>query len=362
MSNIANRLQTAFPPMPESFGQAVDHTLASLPARVSARKHERGVARFALQAAMVIGIVAGVSGCVFFVRPALAAQIPVVNDIIYNLSPTLETSEEQRQTMIGVLEQHIKISDNYSLAVNTISATQKGFMFDATIQYELMDHGKAVISEKAEVRFIEDIDGMHIISHEVIFRHELNENAGILPAPSITDGMLSAEMSLEYLAAELCYRFWIASKEQNVPEMSDIMVLNSDTELWLLDLQLKIETIKLKVSSPVITVSRGNAEVVEIIYENDTTIKANMRVKTFVDGGAGEEIVLTISKDSQPMIIGIDRIIGDGTYINELKPLVEQYMGEGLERSAANNAAYAKVLENRKQFAKEHPEYLLGAS
>lgn len=61
-------------------------------------------------------------------------------------------------------------------------------------------------------------------------------------------------------------------------------------------------------------------------------------------GKAGaEEVRLTFSK-TKPLIIGYDRVVGDGVYIYQLKQLSEQYKKQGLSWEEADEHAYKDLL------------------
>lgn len=165
--------------------------------------------------------------------------------------------------------------------------------------------------------------------------------------------------SMEDLAAELRYRYYTARKTGSVPELSDIVERNDDTYLLFYDLQLMVDKMHLGYFTPLVTVEKGYGEILDVLYDDGETVKLSMYVKTVIDGGVGEEMVLTFrKKEDGYLIVGYDRTVGDGAYRIRLKPLYEQYIREGLSPGEASRKAYEELLAEAKQTAEEHPEYL----
>lgn len=126
-------------------------------------------------------------------------------------------------------------------------------------------------------------------------------------------------------------------------------------------MQLMIDRMAIGYLAPLVGVEKGYGEILEIIIEKQDMILASMYVKTIIDGGVGEEMILAFRKtDTGYIITGYDRTVGDGFYINQLKPLAERYVKEGYSRADANKKAYEELYAQARQTAEEHPEWLIG--
>ena len=157
-------------------------------------------------------------------------------------------------------------------------------------------------------------------------------------------------ISVEQLATELMYRYWLGRKTGEMCDFSDIMERNEQTDLFYWDALLQTEKVGLGALKPLVSVKPDTAEILEVIEEADELIKARFYVHTEItDGisqGVGEEIILTIRKDGAGlMIIGFDRDVGDGFYTYSLKPLVRQYMAAGCSWQEAGQMAYSVLHE-----------------
>ena len=163
-------------------------------------------------------------------------------------------------------------------------------------------------------------------------------------AAEITPEVVTAEE----LASELMYRYWLGMKTGETGDLSDIMERNEATDLFFYDALLTAERVSLGVLSPLVTVEKGSAEMLEIIEETDNTLKARFLVQTEtsdgVSQGVGEEIILTLRKtDPGFIIIGFDREVGDGLYLNSLKPMAERLKAEGCSWQDAGRMAYEEA-------------------
>ena len=152
-------------------------------------------------------------------------------------------------------------------------------------------------------------------------------------------------ISVEQLATELMYRYWLGGKTGEVFDFSDIMERNEETDLFFWDAILEAEKVKLGALSPLESVELGTAQILEIIEDTDGLIEARFYVHTEItDGisqGVGEEIILTIRKDDAGlMIVGFDRDVGDGFYTYSLKPLASKYKKAGYSWQEAGRMAY----------------------
>ena len=478
-----------FPEMPDSFNKKVNDTLVRIGAH-GTRHSTRRKTRFLPMriAAAVIALMIFASGCTFAIRPALAANIPVVNEIVYTLSPETQASEQVcakiANTVSAVLnsfasgrtadiEDLLKSGDDWVLnndtfmaayylqylaireevqtdgitamfenvAITNVSAEGKAFRYTADISFDMVLKGDVRKSETARVALEEDVGGFRIVSIEMrsdgfasymeliqrysapeysdgslddniatynayimcnerqrveAQQHNQHSGDGGLPVgeaekigrlEQLIREVLAADMpdadkqervrqleaeiqaireqatpesvSIENLAAELMYRYYRAQQTGSVPDLSDIMERNEDTDLFFYDVQLAAEKVRLGYLAPLVTVEKGYGEIVEIIHEDDETVTLSMYVKTVIDGGVGEEMILTFRKSENGyIIIGYDRSVGDGVYRNRLKPLAEQYRDNGFSQNEANKRAYEDLLAEAAQFAVDHPELL----
>lgn len=157
-------------------------------------------------------------------------------------------------------------------------------------------------------------------------------------------------VSVEQIVSELMYRYWLGRKTGEPFDFSDIIERNEDTDLFFWDAILKAEKVKLGALTPLKSVEIGATQILEVIEDTDEIIKARFYVHTEItDGisqGVGEEIILTIRKDGNGlMIIGFDRDVGDGFYTYSLKPLARQYKAAGYSWQEAGQMAYSVLHE-----------------
>ncbi len=165
-------------------------------------------------------------------------------------------------------------------------------------------------------------------------------------------------VSVEDAAGELMYRYWLGRKTGETGDFSDIVERNESTDLFLWDARLAAERTALGVLKPLETVERGEARILEMT-EADGLIAAKLYVHTEIsDGisrGVGEEIVLTLRRSGgRLVIVGFDREVGDGLYVNSLKPLANRYRTQGLSWREAGEKAYEALhaqLENEAEWA-----------
>ncbi|MEA4970686.1 MAG: hypothetical protein VB051_09195 [Candidatus Pelethousia sp.] len=356
------------------------------------------------------------AGCIFAVRPALAADIPGINKIVYALSPAVEPSQEVQdniaETIQGVLSQFIsnatwkvgvrfKSGEDWELnedtllaayylhfeaasaelinagkpfalanvAVKHVETEQKGFRYAATVTYDILVGGEYYVTETANAQLEESAKGIYITSLNIIsegfeaYKEYLAEydrlehsggtldeniatyNAFLIARQSALHELeqrqqaasgteISRDEQLEELAAELCYRYWSATKE---PDMRDIMERNDDTELWFLTVKIRAELF------PPTRAQKGYADITEIINETDEQITALVYVKTIIDGGVGQTIRLTYRlTDGKYKIVAYFNPWDDGLDQN-LQQYAEQYIKQGMRRSEANQKAYEKA-------------------
>ena len=141
-------------------------------------------------------------------------------------------------------------------------------------------------------------------------------------------------ITVEQLASELMYLYWLGRKTGEFCDFSDIMERNENTDLFFWDAILEAEKVKLGAIDPLKSVEFGTAQILEVIEDTDEFIKARFYVHTEItDGisqGVGEEIILTIRRENNGFtVIGFDRDVGDGFYTYSLKPLAAGYINTG---------------------------------
>ncbi|MBR6110127.1 MAG: hypothetical protein IKQ36_10360 [Clostridia bacterium] len=157
-------------------------------------------------------------------------------------------------------------------------------------------------------------------------------------------------ITVEQLASELMYRYWLGRKTGEACDFSDIMERNKQTDLFYWDAVLQAERVSLGALKPLVSVEPGTAEILETIDDTNELIKARFYVYTEIaDGvsrGVGEEIILSIRKDDNGFtVIGFDRDVGDGYYTYGLKPLAARYIESGCSWQEAGQMAYEVLHE-----------------
>lgn len=157
-------------------------------------------------------------------------------------------------------------------------------------------------------------------------------------------------LKIEELASELMYRYYQGRVSGIVADFSDVMVRNLQTDLFFYEALLVAERTRLGILRPLAHAEKGQAEVLDFMQETVEQIQVRFYVWTKTDYGVGEEIILTFKKaEGEYMIIGYDREVGDGIYLNRLKPLAEQYRDEGMGWEAANRLAYERIFAEEVQ-------------
>lgn len=410
---------------------------------------------FAAAAAVFAALIV-TAAAVFSARPALAAEVPVVNDIVYAASPNKTANEADcgrieefltevfRAFAIGDHEaaesffkdgaMHTRESyltavfTDYSqerydflpnnveacaLEVAELSAQQKAFRYTchATLNF-LSRPGDAVWSDECAVRIWENAEGMFIESIEMQserfaeFERMYVETLGEVPASgycfdlipltypclffdvydqnsiprwredryarmlSELDGISAPDeekeplyrvieaaleraqaeitpefVTVEDLAPELMYRYWLARMTGEPSDFEDILEHNEQTDLFLWDAQLKADAVTLGALAPLDTLERGSAVVRQMTENGDGTFTAELIVNTHITigecGGTSDSITLTLRRDGEGLkVVGFDRDYDDGLYVYMLKPLAKQYKAEGYSWQEAGRMAY----------------------
>lgn len=457
-TKIKEQIDAFVPPVPESYTQMIESTVAELRERtLSASKRGNSFGRYIIAFAAIITALLITSVAVFGARPALAAEVPGVSNIVYAVSPQKAVNDLGRERIEALLNDTFRslafcdyeaaspcfradsISDrsnylsaaylNYLVAfgdffpnganaarieIKDLQAEQKAFRYTAHVTLNLISRdGTKKNTEDCTVQLWENTKGLYIESigfdsadfesyvtmYEGIFgsvashgasldlipldtaylsyvhviseqegarqrvdrlesmRRELDSVNASSDEKAIRTALIKAELgkaeaeitpeviSVEQLATELMYRYWLGGKTGEVFDFSDIMERNEETDLFFWDAILEAEKVKLGALRPLESVELGTAQILEIIEDTDGLIEARFYVHTEItDGisqGVGEEIILTIRKDDAGlMIVGFDRDIGDGFYTYSLKPLARQYKAAGYSWQEAGQMAY----------------------
>lgn len=462
-TKIREQIDAFVPPVPESYTQMIEGTVAELRARTpSASKRGNSFGRYIIAFAAIITALLITSATVFGARPALAAEVPGVSSIVYAVSPQKAVNDPDLERIEALLNDAFRslafcdyeaashcfradsISErgnylsaaylNYLVAfgdffpngantakleIEDLHAEQKAFRYTAHVTLNLISRdGTKKSAEDCTVQLWENTKGLYIESigfdssdfesyvamYEGIFGSVASHGASLdlisldtaylsyvsviaeqegarqrvdrlehmlaeldaVPASSVEKAnrtaLIKAELgkaeaeitpeviSVEQLASELMYRYWLGGMAGEVCDFSDIMERNENTDLFFWDAILKTEKVKLGAIDPLKSVKFGTAQILEIIEDTDELIKARFYVHTEItDGisqGVGEEIILTIRKDDAGlMIIGFDRDVGDGFYTYSLKPLARQYKAAGYSWQEAGQMAYSVLHE-----------------
>lgn len=184
-NNIRNRLLSVIPSTPESFSAKINQTIymiKSEPGKMhKAEKHNyywRVKIIFAAATAMFIISL----GFAFTIRPALAADIPFVSDVVYNLAPvnTLDMVKKERikktadrilngffSNALDINGQLSNFSDNWNLDDNTLLAAYYMKYLGATS--EILNGGKKPSAANIDITGVEASAKAYRISADVNF-------------------------------------------------------------------------------------------------------------------------------------------------------------------------------------------------
>lgn len=94
-NTFASVLSSAFPTVPESFHNRINQTIILLKQKDTQKRKVHMGSRTVIGIAASFAAALILVGCVFTIRPALAAEIPVVNTIVYTLAPTARPNDRQ---------------------------------------------------------------------------------------------------------------------------------------------------------------------------------------------------------------------------------------------------------------------------
>ncbi len=138
------------------------------------------------------------------------------------------------------------------------------------------------------------------------------------------------EVTVEWLAAEMMYRWYLGYLNLEVADYSDIMDLNADTDMFFYSNRLEIDYVKLGLMKNILGAAQGTAGISYVVEESETEITAHMYVSTHVDwddpytSDPGTNFQITV--DKQRMVItAFDQFLCEGIYNNAMQPLALQY-------------------------------------
>lgn len=464
---FAIRISTAFPNVPTSYNDRVSSTIEMLRIKDNASKRNIfKLSRLVACTAAALMAVLALSGCAFAVRPALAADIPVVNQIVYAVSPSVKLNDTQMREIDHLttsavsammlndwdtisrlmykdsiteneslcsaitywkylalseeLTEDMSLKEMVSIETEDITGDRKAFRYTISTEVCVRNKDSVVIREPVILSVIENINGFslekvslqslqymeycrefdmcklldtkgeEIVEINAAYMHycQLHRNEETSRSEKkayllniicmIQDLDITADekesaihcleteisqindvdaeiVTYEDLAAELMARYHDGRVSGIVADFSDILERNEKTDLFFYEAQLAADKVRLGYLSPLEAAEPGHAETVSIVEETETFITMDMLVYTNIRQGitkmGAEELRLTFSKE-KPMIIGYDRMSGDGVYLSRLKPLAEQYVRQGYAWSDANKKAYQELLSEIEKYVK----------
>ncbi len=167
------------------------------------------------------------------------------------------------------------------------------------------------------------------------------------PQPVFAPRERPENVTPEWLAEELMYRFYIGWINLELADFSDIMDRNRETDLFFYTNQYEIDTVRLGLFEGIVSPGPGTAEVEWIVDETETEltvhvcIEPNLVWKDPQSSGGGTDFQITIDKQRM-VIIGYDQDMCEGIYCTRLKPLAFQYRVD-LPWEEADKKAYDEL-------------------
>ena len=425
-SQMKYKLEDAFPNAPESFEKRIRDTMRRLPS-----KPRRNLKKASIAVAASITLILAVL-VYFMANPALAANVPIINEMVYQLSAAVEPDERTKSEVMNavsaVLNDFYAPEDSYyyfdaseSLKINNdtlimayylqyqafeagilndgkiLTATQikiesieqKGFRISAKLKYNLSLDGKNTGVETIDALLEKTSTGMVITAfsgNSDAFRSYAKEAVQYAKERDITlnnDAMTgynvflfgelenqknieegeklytAEEKSMGNVAVQLRYQFYLAKKTHKLPDLSKLIEKNENTELFFYAMELEMNPVY---KNQLLYVKPGSFSIEEKTIEKDGSIKLNIYVNTNIEGGVGEELVLTLKKTENGfLIIGYDEGVNTGSF-QAMKDIVEDLMkkDKSLSKSEANRLAYDEIKElqeSKRDWLKDHPEF-----
>ena len=168
------------------------------------------------------------------------------------------------------------------------------------------------------------------------------------PQPVFKPRQRPETVTVEWLAEELIYRYYIGWMNLELADFSNIMDRNRETDLFFYTNQYKIEAVRLGVVSGIASPGPGTAEVKWIVDETEAEITVHVYVEpnlVWIGGtsGGGTEFQITVDKQRM-VIIGFDQDMCEGVYCTRLKPLAFEYR-VNLPWEEADKKAYDELYE-----------------
>lgn len=420
----------AFPATPDRFNERLSKTLSVLVGESEKRQKPIYVNRVSkpkrvgtkpwVVAASVV-LLMGITLGVFMTRPALAAEIPIINDLIYYLSATIEpgaaVQEQAKEAVINTITEFyesglekggatyesgdqwrlnddtllmayylqydaivVGISQNGSILapfnfdIKDIKMEQKGYKIVANLSYDLSVNDVYKDTKDIEVLLEDTMSGMVITAFRdhsqtfeeyakgaVLYAQERNLPLKSVMADynSLLIGKIKTEAYVEErnevntnqekdvgdIAVELRYQFYLAQNTMIMPDLSAIIERNENTELFFNTLEAYIK-LRSGTNTPIGEVAPGSFSIKEDEITPDGLRQVHLFVKTSIEGGVNDELILTFRKiDDRYIIIAYDEI-GDGFYAR-MKKQVNSLLESNpqLSLNEANQRAYLDLNE-----------------
>lgn len=213
---FAHTLRAGFPAPSQGYYKRIDETIALLQSRDKALTRAKGmrtafITKAARIAAAACAAAVLLSACTFAVKPALAAELPLVGDAVYALSPTISADNEKLNKAAEMVKsaaasfaigdyseaeslfyqgsRWAEDSDTYlsakylhyvlhsaeafaedgaaetvSFIVTGANAQRKAFRYEAVVTLELNGKGEVVQNELIRAELIETVHGLYITS------------------------------------------------------------------------------------------------------------------------------------------------------------------------------------------------------
>jgi hypothetical protein len=421
MQDLKEALAEVIPAMPQSFENKISNTLLRLPAKP--RKKNR-IARAAMIACAVLLFAA----CgVFAAKPALAADIPLVNEVVYALSPGVAVDDTAkariRQSVFDALNlifdgsldgigQRFKAGKNWVLnsdtllavyylqymgaaaavgndgqtpaaadiSIDSIQAEARAFRYHAQIRFSIVQNGKktgeetlaAVLEDTAKGMMITDMkfesasfaaykDKISAYQHanpqtplqETIGHYNAfligqaiaeqgKQKAGISATPR------TKEEKMADTAVQLMYRYWLARKTGQTPDFIGLMERNQNTEAFFLAADINARLTAYRIISKAVTVEKGYGEIIKTT-NSKSLYDTHLWVKTIIEGGIGEELLLKFRPEGEGFIIIAFDEIGDGVYrtINYKAKKYRKSGSDAMEALKMAHDEWAKEIEQK---------------
>ncbi|MBO4879887.1 MAG: hypothetical protein J5544_06465 [Clostridia bacterium] len=166
------------------------------------------------------------------------------------------------------------------------------------------------------------------------------------PQPVFAPRQRPENVTVEWLAEELMYRFYIGWINLELEDFSDIMDRNRETDIFFYTNQYEIDAVRLGINSGIISPGPGTAEVKWIVDETDTEITVHVWIEPNLvwrgeTSGGSTEFQITVDKQRM-VIIGYDQDMCEGIYCTRLKPLAFEYRVD-LPWEEADKKAYDEL-------------------